>query len=161
MNKILNELSIKLLDELNHQKLKIGTAESCSGGMLAQYLTMHPGSSKVFNYSFITYSNESKINILKVNKNSIIEFGAVSKEVVCEMATNLFNYNNDIDIALAISGIAGPGGSSPNKPIGLVHHALATKNSIKHKKIIHEGNRETIRKLSVKTALQMALSELN
>ena len=63
MNKILNELSLKLVNELGRQKLKIGTAESCSGGMLAQYLTMHPGSSKVFNYSFITYSNASKLKL--------------------------------------------------------------------------------------------------
>ena len=64
-------------------------------------------------------------------------------------------------IAIGISGIAGPGGSLPNKPVGLVHHALATKNNIKHRKIIHKGNRETIRKLSVKTALQMTLNEFN
>ena len=161
MNELLNKLSLELQRLLKLHNIKIGTAESCTGGMLAQYLTKHPGSSQTYNYSFITYSNEAKINLLKVNKSSINEFGAVSKEVVCEMAKNLVSYNNDIDIALAISGIAGPGGSLPNKPVGLVHHALATKNSIKHNKIIHKGDRETVRMLSVKTAMEMALSELN
>ena len=161
MNKLLNELSLDLLDKLKLKKFKIGTAESCTGGMLAQYLTVHPGSSDVYKYSFITYSNEAKIKILKVNKTLIKEFGAVSKEVVCEMAKNLINYNNDLDIALAISGIAGPGGSLPGKPVGLVHHALATKHAITHKMIIHKGSRQTVRKLSVKTALEMTINSLN
>jgi PncC family amidohydrolase len=161
MSKILNNLSLNLLKLLKENNLKIGTAESCTGGMLAQYLTMHPGSSESFNYGFITYSNEAKINILNINVTLLNNFGAVSKEIVCEMATNLLKYNNNIDIALAISGIAGPGGSLKNKPIGLVHHALATRNTIKHKKIIHKGNRESVRKLSVKTSLEMAISEIN
>ena len=77
------------------------------------------------------------------------------------MARNMINYNNDIDIVLAISGIAGPGGALPNKPVGLVHHALATKKAVKHERIIYKGNRETVRKLSVKTCLEMALNEIN
>ena len=133
MNILLSNLALDLLILLNKNNLKIGTAESCTGGMLAQYLTMHPGSSNSFNYSFVTYSNEAKINILNINKSLLKKFGAVSKQVVCEMAINLIKYNNDIDIALAISGIAGPGGSLLDKPVGLVHHALATKNN----KIIH------------------------
>lgn len=161
MNKILSQLSLNVLDILCLKKLKIGTVESCTGGMLAQYLTMHPGSSKFYSYSFITYSNESKMNLLNINKNLIEEFGAVSEQVACKMAENLIKFNNDIDIAIGISGIAGPGGSLPNKPVGLVHHALATKSNIRHKKIIHKGDRETIRELSVKTALLMTLNEFN
>jgi len=161
MNKILNSLSLELLNLLNLHKLKIGTAESCTGGMLAQYLTMHPGSSNAYKYSFITYSNEAKVNMLNIKQKLLEDFGAVSKEVVCDMARNMINYNNDIDIVLAISGIAGPGGALPNKPVGLVHHALATKKAVKHKRIIYKGNRETVRKLSVKTCLEMALNEIN
>ena len=77
------------------------------------------------------------------------------------MAKNLYNYNNDIDIAIAISGIAGPGGSSHNKPVGLVHHAVASKSKLEHKKIIYEGNRESIRKNSVKTCIEMAIQAIN
>tara|TARA_B100000214_G_C23831720_1_gene564490 strand:+ start:223 stop:708 length:486 start_codon:yes stop_codon:yes gene_type:complete len=161
MNKILNSLSLELLNLLNLHKLKIGTAESCTGGMLAQYLTMHPGSSNAYKYSFITYSNEAKVNMLNIKQKLLEDFGAVSKEVVCDMARNMINYNNDIDIVLAISGIAGPGGALPNKPVGLVHHALATKKAVKHERIIYKGNRETVRKLSVKTCLEMALNEIN
>lgn len=161
MNKILNSLSLELLNLLNLHKLKIGTAESCTGGMLAQYLTMHPGSSNAYKYSFITYSNEAKVNMLNIKQKLLEDFGAVSKEVVCDMARNMINYNNDIDIVLAISGIAGPGGALPNKPVGLVHHALATKKTVKHERIIYKGNRETVRKLSVKTCLEMALNEIN
>lgn len=159
MNKLLSRLSLQLLNILKKNKIKIGTAESCTGGMIAQYLTIHPGSSEIFNYSLITYSNEAKIDILNIDKNLIDIYGAVSKEVACEMARNLLKFNN-IDIALAVSGIAGPAGSSINKPIGLVHHALATKNKIIHKKIIHKGNRDSVRKLSVKTTLEMAIKEL-
>ena len=161
MNKILNSLSLELLNLLNLHKLKIGTAESCTGGMLAQYLTMHPGSSNAYKYSFITYSNEAKVNMLNIKQKLLEDVGAVSKEVVCDMARNMINYNNDIDIVLAISGIAGPGGALPNKPVGLVHHALATKKAVKHERIIYKGNRETVRKLSVKTCLEMALNEIN
>ena len=161
MNKILNSLSLELLNLLNLHKLKIGTAESCTGGMLAQYLTMHPGSSNVYKYSFITYSNEAKVNMLNIEQKLLEDFGAVSKEVVCAMAKNMINYNDDIDIVLAISGIAGPSGALPNKPVGLVHHALATKKAVKHERIIYKGNRETVRKLSVKTCLEMALNEIN
>ena len=161
MNNILSDLALQLLKLLNKKRLKVGTAESCTGGMLAQYLTMHPGSSKTFNYSFITYSNEAKIKILCVNKGLIKEYGAVSKQVVCEMAKNLYNYNNDIDIAIAISGIAGPGGSSHNKPVGLVHHAVVSKSKLDHKKIIYEGNRESIRKNSVKTCIEMVIQAIN
>tara|TARA_B110000008_G_scaffold88963_1_gene91045 strand:+ start:1386 stop:1871 length:486 start_codon:yes stop_codon:yes gene_type:complete len=161
MNKILSDLALQLLNLLNKKRLKIGTAESCTGGMLAQYLTMHPGSSQSFNYSFITYSNEAKINILNVNKNLINEYGAVSKEVVCEMAKNLYKYNDDLDIAIAISGIAGPGGSNDNKPVGLVHHAIVTKSKFEHRKIIYSGNRDAVRKNSVKTTLEMAIRAIN
>ena len=113
------------------------------------------------NTVFITYSNEAKVNMLNIKQKLLEDFGAVSKEVVCDMARNMINYNNDIDIVLAISGIAGPGGALPNKPVGLVHHALATKKTVKHERIIYKGNRETVRKLSVKTCLEMALNEIN
>ena len=160
MTKTLHKLSLKLLLELKHHNLKLGSAESCTGGMLAQYLTMHPGSSETYNYGFVTYSNQSKIDILKVKKKDIDNYGAVSKEVSSAMALNLIK-NNNIDISIAVSGIAGPGGGSIEKPLGLVHHALATKQYLIHKEIIYEGNRESVRQQTVETCLKLLLKEIN
>ena len=160
MIKILNTLSHKLLLKLKVNNLKLGTAESCTGGMLAQYLTMHPGSSQTYNFGFITYSNNSKVDILKIKKEYIEKYGAVSKEVCSAMALNLLKYKN-IDISIAVSGIAGPDGGSIEKPVGLVHHVLATKTYLIHKEIIYKGNRETIRKLTVETCLKLTLNEIS
>ena len=159
MLKNLNQLSYNVIEQLKSKSLKIGTAESCTGGMLAQYLTMHPGSSAAFNYGFITYSNNSKINFLNINKKDIDTFGAVSKEVAIAMAINLFK-NKNLDIAISVTGIAGPEGGSNEKPVGLVHHALHTKNTLIHKQIIYNGNREVIRQSTVETCLKLTLEEL-
>ena len=153
MTKFLTKLSYELFIKLKLNNLKLGTAESCTGGMLAQYLTMHPGSSKTYNYGFITYSNESKVNILKIKDEDIKKYGSVSKEVSTAMALN--------DISSAVSGIAGPDGGSKEKPVGLVHHAIATKYKFIHKEIVYEGDREKIRKLTVKTCLEIILDEIN
>ena len=160
MTKILNKLSSKVLEKLKLKNLKIGTAESCTGGMIAQYLTMHSGSSETYNYGFITYSNKSKVDLLNIKQHEIDDYGAVSKEVVTAMALNLMQYNN-IDIAIAVSGVAGPGGGSTDKPIGLVHHVLATKKYLVHKKIIYKGDRESVRQQTVETCLKLALEEIN
>ena len=160
MRKNLNTLSHELVLKLKLNNLRLGTAESCTGGMLAQYLTMHPGSSETYNYGFVTYSNQSKIDILKVKKTDIDNYGAVSKEVSSAMALNLIK-NNNIDISIAVSGIAGPGGGSIEKPLGLVHHALATKQYLIHKEIIYEGNRESVRQQTVETCLKLLLKEIN
>jgi len=159
MLKHLNQLSYNVIEQLKSKNIKIGTAESCTGGMLAQYLTMHPGSSAAFNYGFITYSNNSKINLLNINKKDIDIFGAVSKEVAIAMAKNLLK-NKNLDIAISVTGIAGPEGESNEKPVGLVHHALHTKNTLIHKQSIYNGNREVIRQSTVETCLKLILEEL-
>ena len=156
----LDILSKKLLMELKHNSLKLGTAESCTGGMLAQYLTMHPGSSETFSCGLVTYSNESKIDLLGIKEVEIQKYGAVSKEVASAMAYNLLKQNN-INISIAVSGIAGPGGGTIEKPVGLVHHAMATEKKLIHKELIYNGDRETIRKLTVETCLKLILNEIS
>ena len=160
MRKNLNTLSHELVLKLKLNNLKLGTAESCTGGMLAQYLTMHPGSSETYNYGYVTYSNQSKIDILKVKKKDIDNYGAVSKEVSSAMALNLIK-NNNIDISIAVSGIAGPGGGSIEKPLGLVHHAFATNKYLIHKELVYEGDRESIRQQTVETCFKLILKEIN
>ena len=156
----LESLSQELVIKLKHNSMKLGTAESCTGGMIAQYLTMHPGSSEVFSCGLVTYSNESKINLLGIKKLEIEEYGAVSKEVASAMAFNLLKQNN-IDISIAVSGIAGPGGGTEEKPVGLVHHAIAIENKLRHKELIYNGDRETIRKQTVETCLKLILNEIS
>jgi PncC family amidohydrolase len=156
----LENLSKELVIKLKLNSLKLGTAESCTGGMIAQYLTMHTGSSEIFSCGLVTYSNESKINLLGIKELEIKKYGAVSKEVASAMALNLLKQNN-IDISIAVSGIAGPGGGTEAKPVGLVHHVMAIKNKLIHKELIYNGDRETIRKQTVQTCLKLILSEIS
>jgi nicotinamide-nucleotide amidase len=104
---------------LTERKLTIAVAESCTGGMIAHRMTNVPGSSKYFNRAFVTYSNESKIELLSVAKELIDQYGAVSREVATAMATGA-KKNAGVDIALSTTGIAGPTGGTPEKPVGLV-----------------------------------------
>ena len=151
----LESLSQELLIKLKYNSLKLGTAESCTGGMIAQYLTMHPGSSEIFSCGLVTYSNESKINLLDIKESEIKKYGAVSKEAKNAVIANC------IDIAIAVSGIAGPGGGTEDKPVGLVHHVMAIKNKLIHKELIYNGDRENIRKQTVQTCLKLILSEIS
>ena len=99
--------------------LNISVAESCTGGMLAQYLTKYPGSSSYFDRGFVTYTNQSKIDVLGVNSSIINEFGAVSIEVASEMVKGV-NKKSKTSLSIAITGIAGPGGATIAKPVGTV-----------------------------------------
>ena len=114
-------MTIQLLHKkLIKKKLTISIAESCTGGLLAHNLTKLANSSKYFQIGFATYSNESKIKILKVNKDVIKKYGAVSKECCKAMVENLSKISKS-RINISITGIAGPGGASKNKPVGLVY----------------------------------------
>ncbi len=114
-------LSRSLLDLCRMRKLTIATAESCTGGLVAAALTDIPGSSDVVDRGFITYSNEAKHAMLGVETSTLETFGAVSKETAVAMAFGALE-NADVDLAVSITGIAGPGGATPGKPVGLVHH---------------------------------------
>ena len=150
----LKKLHKKLIDK----KLTISVAESCTGGLLASNLTKLPNSSKYFQMGLITYSNEAKIKILKVNRNIIKKYGSVSKECCEAMVKNLSKISKS-KINVSITGIAGPGGGSKLKPVGLVYigikmgrHLLILKNKFKSK------NRNLIQKLTVKKIINIILN---
>ena len=148
----------KLHKKLIDKKLTISVAESCTGGLLANNLTKLANSSKYFQMGLITYSNEAKIKILKVNRNIIKKYGAVSKECCEAMVKNLSKISKS-KINVSITGIAGPGGGTKDKPVGLVYigikmgrHLLILKNKFKSK------NRNLIQKLTVKKIINIILN---
>lgn len=143
-----------LLDAYRSKGLKIATAESCTGGLISALLTEISGSSDVFECGFVTYSNKSKIDLLNVDATLIEQYGAVSEEVSRAMAQGAIT-KTGADIAVSITGIAGPSGGTKDKPVGLVYIAVATKNNIICEKNIFSGNREDIRLQSLAKALEM------
>ena len=152
-------MSIQLLHKkLIKTKLTISLAESCTGGLLAHNLTKLADSSKYFQMGLTTYSNQAKIKILGVNKNIIKKYGAVSKECCKAMVQNLSKISKS-RINLSITGIAGPGGGSKNKPVGLVYIGIKKGNYLKiyeHK--FKSKNRFKIQLLTVKEAIKKLLN---
>tara|TARA_B100000989_G_scaffold1896_1_gene1201 strand:- start:386 stop:844 length:459 start_codon:yes stop_codon:yes gene_type:complete len=147
-----------LIKKLIKKKLKISFAESCTGGMLAKSITSISGASKVFNMGFITYSNQAKIKVLKVNKNIIKKFGAVSPECCEAMVLNLSKISK-ANINVSITGIAGPKGGTKKKPVGLVYIGVKKRGKIIiSKNIFKIKNRISIQKLSVKKAFEIVNS---
>ena len=149
-----------LVKILNKKKLKIAFAESCTGGMLASEMTSISGASKVFGLGLVTYSNQAKINILKVKKNIIQKYGAVSPECCEAMVKNLAKISK-AQINVSITGIAGPNGGTKSKPVGLVYigvkknkKLLITKNLFKYK------NRKAIQNATVKRTLEIIRSTI-
>lgn len=143
-----------LLNNYKNKGLKLTTAESCTGGMIAALLTEIAGASDVFECGFVTYSNQSKINLLGVDAALIEEYGAVSEEVAKAMAQGAIK-KTGADIAVAVTGIAGPGGGTVQKPVGLVYIAVATKSKTTCEENIFTGDRHNIRLSSVTYALKM------
>jgi len=149
-------MSIQLLHkELIKKKLTISVAESCTGGLLAHNLTKLANSSKYFQMGLITYSNNAKINILKVNKNIIQKYGAVSSECCKAMVQNLSRISKS-KINISITGVAGPGGGTKLKPVGLVYIGIKKGNKIAIKKnLFTSKNRVSIQKTTVRTSLKL------
>lgn len=146
---ILSNLSIQLGHALQKHGYKLALAESCTGGMASAAITEIAGSSEWFDRGFITYSNASKQDLLKVSSNTIATYGAVSEETAKEMALGALNHSL-ADIAASITGIAGPSGGSTEKPVGTVCFAWSTK--VGHSTTITEhfiGNRQEIRHQAV------------
>ena len=154
----MNELSKKVINLLRKKKLKISFAESCTGGMLASSITAIKGSSKIFTLGLITYSNQSKINILKVRRNIIIKYGAVSYETCLSMVKNL-SIMSKTHISVSITGVAGPGGGTKSKPVGLVYIGVKKGKKILIKKYLFKSKkRKVIQRSSVNKALNLVLS---
>jgi nicotinamide-nucleotide amidase len=147
-----------LLDLCRSRRLMIATAESCTGGLVAGTLTDIPGSSDVIDRAFVTYSNDAKRAMLGVNATTLATFGAVSKETATQMAVGALE-RAGVDLAVSITGIAGPGGATPGKPVGLVHFAAAARDG----RIIHREcrfgaiGRTAVRLRSVVEALRMLM----
>ena len=151
-------LARALLDLCRSRKLMIATAESCTGGLVAGALTDIPGSSDVIDRGFVTYSNAAKHDLLGVETATLTTFGAVSKETAIAMAVGALE-KADVDLAVSITGIAGPGGAVPGKPVGLVHFGVAARDG----RIAHREHRfgaigrSNVRQRSVVEALRMLL----
>ena len=146
-----------LIKLLIRKKIKISVVESCTGGLLASAITSISGASKIFNLGLITYSNQAKIKILKVNKNIIKRFGAVSYECCYAMVNNLSRISKT-NINVSITGIAGPRGGTKNKPVGLVYIGLKKGNKIQIIKCLFKSKkRSLIQKATVKKALNLVL----
>ena len=146
---------VSLVKKLIKKKLKISFAESCTGGMLSSKITSINGSSKVFGLGLITYSNQAKVKVLKINKNIINKYGAVSSECCRAMVVNLSKISK-ANINVSITGIAGPTGGSKQKPVGLVYIGVKKGSKIIIKKNLFKfKNRKSIQKASVNKALKI------
>jgi len=146
-----------LIKILTKKKLKISFAESCTGGLLASSITSISGASKVFNLGFVTYSNQAKIKVLKVNNSIIRKYGAVSHECCYAMVKNLSKISK-ANINVSITGIAGPKGGTKQKPVGLVYIGVKKGNKIQINKFLFKSKkRSSIQKATVKKALDLIL----
>ena len=149
--KSLAETAVELLME---KGLTISTAESCTGGLAAKQITDIPGSSEVFKEGFVTYSNEAKTKYLGVKESTLKSHGAVSEETAKEMAEGL-RKTTGADIAVSVTGIAGPGGGTEEKPVGLVYVGISVKAGTKVRKLNINGNRERIREVTCLNVFDM------
>ena len=156
----MKKLSQKIIKLLEKKRLKISFAESCTGGLLSATITQITGSSKVFTTGFVTYSNQSKINTLKVPENTIRKYGAVSYETCLSMVKNL-NKISKTNISVSVTGIAGPKGGSKKKPIGLVFIAIKKGNkTLVRKYLFKNKKRSAIQRAAVSKSLNLILSFL-
>ena len=144
-----------LIRILTKKKLKVSFAESCTGGLIASTITSISGASKIFNLGLVTYSNETKIRVLKVNRNIIKKYGAVSYECCNAMVKNLSKISK-ANINVSITGIAGPKGGTKQKPVGLVYIGVKKGNKIQiNKYLFNSKKRSSIQKATVKKALDL------
>jgi nicotinamide-nucleotide amidase len=156
MHSLVEELSLLL----TAKNMRLVTAESCTGGMIAAAMTDRSGSSAIFERGFVTYSNESKIEQLDVKSETIESYGAVSEHTAAEMAMGALK-NSHADIAVSITGIAGPNGGTQEKPVGLVYIGVALQNQ---EPVItknnFDGDRTSIRQATAEKALELLIETL-
>ena len=153
-------LSKNIIKKLSKKKIKISFAESCTGGLLSSTITSVSGSSKAFNLGLVTYSNQSKIKVLKVSKKIIRKYGAVSEQVCKAMAKNVSKIGKT-NMSVSVTGIAGPNGGTRKKPVGLVYVGIKKDNKISIKKYLFKNKgRSYIQKATVNKCLGLILSAL-
>ncbi|SON48073.1 conserved hypothetical protein [Vibrio tapetis subsp. tapetis] len=160
MIEIRNELSLELGQYLQASKQVMTTAESCTGGGLSMAITDIAGSSAWFDRAFVTYSNEAKMEMLGVNESTLMTHGAVSEAVVEEMAAGALTHSN-ATIAVSISGIAGPGGGSKEKPVGTVCFGFSDQSGwCKISTQLFSGNRSEVREKAIVYSLRVLIEYL-
>ncbi|OJF90026.1 CinA family protein [Pararhizobium antarcticum] len=154
--KDIETLASALIADFTAARLTVATAESCTGGLIAGALTEIAGSSAVVDRGFVTYSNRAKVEMLGVDPSTLDAFGAVSRQTALAMVRGALA-NAQADLAVAVTGIAGPGGGSPDKPVGLVHLAAASRSGrIEHREMRYgDIGRDAVRLATVQTALEM------
>ena len=153
----MKKLSQKVVKLLSKKRLKISFAESCTGGLLSSSITSISGSSKVFTLGLVTYSNKSKVNILKVPKKIIMKHGAVSYETCLSMVKNLYKISRT-NISISITGVAGPNGGTKQKPVGLVFIGVKKGNKTLVKKFLFKNRtRNSIQRSTVNKSLNLIL----
>ena len=163
----LDNIAEDVVQLLNREKMKLSTAESCTGGLISSEITAVSGSSDVFGFGFVTYANEAKNKLIGVPAETLSAYGAVSEQTACAMAKGAKEVSG-ADIAVAVTGIAGPTGGTPDKPVGTVYIGLATKSGVFAKRYLFDGGlfpeakdkREAIRYETAYTALTIVKEEL-
>ena len=146
----------QLIEALRSKGLRMSAAESCTGGMIGCMMTSVPGSSDVFLGTAVTYSNDAKERILGVKHQTLMDHGAVSMETASEMAKGSVEVYES-DVAVAVTGIAGPGGSTPEKPVGLVYIAVADGPRVVVTKNLFQGDRQSIRNQTAVEAIKLLI----
>ena len=165
MRKVSSVLSVNALAEalvsLSREKnVTFGTAESCTGGLISAAVTGVSGASAVFYGGIVSYDNSVKAGLLGVREETLASVGAVSPKTAIEMSTGAIKALS-VDFAVSVTGIAGPGGGTPTKPVGLVYISTASKNgAITVKENLFKGDREEVRRQTVETALTMLISAI-
>jgi PncC family amidohydrolase len=156
-----NQLKI-LTTKLKKNKIKIAVAESCTGGLISYNLTKIPGASKFFMMGIVSYSNISKLDLLKVRQKTLTKYGAVSAEICKEMCNNLLKISKT-NIAISVTGIAGPDGGTKKKPIGLVYVGICSKNKFEIKKFNFgkKLSRINIQNLTLKKTIKLIDNHIN
>jgi nicotinamide-nucleotide amidase len=152
------DLATAVLEACRRRGWRVATAESCTGGLVAAALTAIPGASDVVDRGFVTYSNNAKMELLGVPEATLAAHGAISSEAAAAMAKGAVS-RAGVDLAVSVTGIAGPGGGSAEKPVGLVHFGLATKGGSGAEWRIFPGDRTEIRRAATVLALELLLAE--
>lgn len=155
----MNNYAYELCMALIEKKMKISTAESCTGGLIAGEITSVSGSSQCFDCGVVTYSNQQKHKLLGVREETLARFGAVSEETALEMCEGVRDLAAS-DIGISVTGIAGPTGGSKEKPVGTVWIGISAKNIHKAVRFIFDGDRDQVRRKTVDEALKLALENI-
>ena len=159
-NSSINSIAQQVGEALRRIDKKLTVAESCTGGGIAESITSVAGSSQWFEYGYITYSNKAKIKLLGVEQQTLDSYGAVSEQVVEQMAEGALK-SSDADYAIAVSGIAGPDGGTAEKPVGTVWICWITPEITRVEKYQLQGDRQAVRDQVIKISLQELLQQLN